>query len=394
MSGISTTAVMFENSSIKGLSLSIPISIIGLAPYLFAKIKTIFFATDHTPFRFLIFLATFNGFSSLLISVLFYDGALEDTSNYIPSMKSKKEVDADVQTVSPGAKSSSSPQVIKTPRSEFEGLLKPKSADLFKSYLVNSFSHAKNRISKSLPPQVSMFFKSPFCWVLFLAILCFSGPGIMFINNCGTLTKALLNNQAPSESTTKAYTMKDFEPVKNEIVANQALFSFFGRISSGLISDIITNYFKIPLVALLLGSVSLMYSAQSKISRIDSISDLKLVSSLVGLSMGSLFSLAPSYASELWGTKNFGVIYGIISIGPSIGAHICNSLFGSVWDSGLTITSNKLSSVADLINSETTTKVKCDLRCTTSIVDFNLQLLSISFVCFTLLLVFTLMKKR
>ncbi|OLY84476.1 putative transporter MCH1 [Smittium mucronatum] len=332
-----------------------------------------------------------------MASLVFYPGGLEDPSPLNQNLSSKKELNDENALKSPTPeKHKKSPHSEKDSKFEYVGLLNSRNFVILKNHSVESFLIAKNTISKSMPPQVFVFFKSPFCWALFLAILSFSGPGIMFINNCGTLVKMLLSSDYTTDSDLPIYTMDDFETLKNSIVANQSLYSFIGRIASGILSDILTNYLRIPVVALLLLSVSLMYSAQKKISNIRSIGDLNIISSYVGLSMGSLFSLAPSYASEIWGPKNFGVIYGIISIGPSIGAHICNSFFGTVWDTGL---SKNLSTdgLGDATTSSMQTgeiKISCDSRCTIPVVQFNLKLLSISFLCFFILLICTIFKRK
>lgn len=60
-----------------------------------------------------------------------------------------------------------------------------------------------------------------------------------------------------------------------------------------------------------------------------------LVSSSVGAGYGAVFSLAPTVVSVVWGTKNFGTNWGIVTMTPAVGAVVFGSLFSAEYDNGV-----------------------------------------------------------
>lgn len=59
-----------------------------------------------------------------------------------------------------------------------------------------------------------------------------------------------------------------------------------------------------------------------------------LVSSSIGAGYGAVFCLAPTVVSVVWGTKNFGTNWGIVTITPALGAVLFGSLFAAEFDNG------------------------------------------------------------
>lgn len=57
-----------------------------------------------------------------------------------------------------------------------------------------------------------------------------------------------------------------------------------------------------------------------------------LVSSSVGAGYGAVFCLAPTIVSVVWGTKNFGTNWGIVTITPALGAVLFGSAFAGEFD--------------------------------------------------------------
>ncbi|OMH82266.1 putative transporter MCH1 [Zancudomyces culisetae] len=236
------------------------------------------------------------------------------------------------------------------------------------------------KVLELLPSTALLFLKSPLAWVFFLGVLSCAGPGLMFINNCGVLAMGLGQGGSPENGDASVIPREVLESYKDNALSNQSFYSFSGRMMVGFISDFFALYFRIPRVAFLILSAALMYHNQTLLRDLQTPQDLNYLSMLIGVSLGSLFSLAPTYTSEVWGPANFGVMWGIFSIGPAIGAHVCNLIFGHVWDLGL---SSNLSrpSEPQLIDAE---KVECGkstqaLRCQdfeaeSSIIDYSCML--------------------
>lgn len=59
-----------------------------------------------------------------------------------------------------------------------------------------------------------------------------------------------------------------------------------------------------------------------------------LVSSGIGVGYGAVFCLAPTVVSVVWGTRNFGTNWGIVTMTPAIGAGVFGILFGAEFDAG------------------------------------------------------------
>lgn len=57
-----------------------------------------------------------------------------------------------------------------------------------------------------------------------------------------------------------------------------------------------------------------------------------LVSSTIGAGYGAVFCLAPTVVSVVWGTKNFGTNWGIVTMTPAVGATVFGSMFSAEYD--------------------------------------------------------------
>ncbi|KAJ1952121.1 hypothetical protein GGI12_006327 [Dipsacomyces acuminosporus] len=162
---------------------------------------------------------------------------------------------------------------------------------------------------------------------MLLGMICFSGPGLAFVNNCGSMVRALAYSTKLTPEQVGQY--------KDNIVATQSFFSFSSRLVVGYVSDVWRTRLRLPRSGLLIIAALLMIYAQQTAARISRLEDLYPLAVLIGISMGSAFTLAPTITSETWGAENFGICWGFITLGPAIGGHICNLIFGSQWDQGL-----------------------------------------------------------
>jgi len=60
-----------------------------------------------------------------------------------------------------------------------------------------------------------------------------------------------------------------------------------------------------------------------------------LVSTSIGAGYGAVFCLAPTVVSVVWGTKNFGTNWGIVTMTPALGAVVYGCLFAAEFDAGV-----------------------------------------------------------
>ncbi|KAJ1948812.1 hypothetical protein EC988_005019 [Linderina pennispora] len=135
-------------------------------------------------------------------------------------------------------------------------------------------------------------------------------------------------------SANTALTPEQIGQFKDNIVATQSFFSFSSRLAIGYLSDIWRTRLRLPRAGLLILGGLLQIYAQSIAMRVAKLDDLYSLAVITGISMGSIFTLAPTITSETWGAENFGICWGFITLGPAIGGHICNLIFGASWDQG------------------------------------------------------------
>jgi len=57
-----------------------------------------------------------------------------------------------------------------------------------------------------------------------------------------------------------------------------------------------------------------------------------IVSTSIGAGYGAVFCLAPTVVSVVWGTKNFGTNWGIVTMTPALGAVVYGCLFAVEYD--------------------------------------------------------------
>ncbi|KAJ2797455.1 hypothetical protein H4R20_005174 [Coemansia guatemalensis] len=385
MSSMATTARNFKHSRYSGIALGIPISLYGLSTFVFSSIKAGWFEMDSTPERYLAFMAITSGVVHLIASCFV---TLKDVSESIIAgaarrrsrSVAKQSVDPDQSIerevpISAEAIEMTEPRRRRMTMTASDDIDDDLAADQPAAtadpleILDGGASHkplSENSLTETmLPPPTGSetppparshtasllrrFSRDPTAWALFLGLICFSGPGLTFVNNCGTMVRAMSNGTTLSEEQIGQY--------KDKIVATQSFFSFSSRLLVGYLSDIWRTRLRLPRSGLLVIAGLLMIYAQNTAAQVRSLEDLYGLSILIGISMGSVFTLAPTITSETWGAENFGICWGIITLGPAIGGHVCNLIFGFSWDEGQL-------HIATRMGPETPQdRVQCDREC-------------------------------
>ncbi|KAA8899940.1 major facilitator superfamily domain-containing protein [Sphaerosporella brunnea] len=187
------------------------------------------------------------------------------------------------------------------------------------------------------------FLKDRTMWAFATGVFLVTGPGEAFINNMGTLIQTL--RPSPSAASTVDSATQ---------VSLIALTSTFARLIAGSVSDYLAplaptshlpprprthkQRFTCSRMSILFFFAGLMLVGFLLVAsgRIHESPDLFwMVSSSIGAGYGAVFCLAPTVVSVVWGTKNFGTNWGIVTMTPALGAVLYGCLFAAEFDGGV-----------------------------------------------------------
>lgn len=154
-------------------------------------------------------------------------------------------------------------------------------------------------------------------WLLWAVYFLGAGAGVTFLNNLAQIGYA----QGNGIDTTLLLSLFSF-------------CNFIGRLGGGAVSEYFVRSKSIPrtiwmsLTQAIMGVSFLLYTSTL------SSTTLYLATGLVGICFGVQFTTMIPTASELFGLKNFGVIYNFILLGNPIGAFLFSGLLaGYLYDS-------------------------------------------------------------
>jgi len=166
-------------------------------------------------------------------------------------------------------------------------------------------SGASSSAPKPAPPSQSpsQIVTAPTFWVLWIIYFIGSGAGLMVISSVSGMAKKTMGSAA-------------FVAVALMAVGNAA-----GRICAGLASDKIGRRATLMLVlliqaALMLAAIPITGSEHGGKFLI------VLLATLIGFNYGANLSLFPSYTKDLWGSKTFGMNYGILFTAWGMGGFV------------------------------------------------------------------------
>ncbi|KAJ2697140.1 hypothetical protein H4218_004164 [Coemansia sp. IMI 209128] len=376
MSSMATTARNFKHSRHSGIALGIPNSLYGLSTFVFSSLKARWFESDQTPYRYLAFMAFVSLAAHLLASKYV---VLRETQ----AAPRKRATSLAIKTNAPLSPAVATSGSVMSPLHESFEMAETRKRRMTVS-VGNEAGHADGDVAANstlpaltvdstaidsrsathadqpyndhgsgadTPPlsaatmsplsvavaanpaqpreesALARLGRDPIAWALLMGIICLSGPGLAFVNNCGSMVRAMSHNTLLTEEQIGQY--------KDKIVATQSFFSFFARLVVGYLSDLWRTRLRLPRSGLLVIAGLLMIYAQNTAARVSRLEDMYPLAVLIGTAMGSTFTLAPTITAETWGAENFGLCWGVITLGPAVGGHICNLIFGSSWDQGL-----------------------------------------------------------
>ncbi|KDR74212.1 hypothetical protein GALMADRAFT_249944 [Galerina marginata CBS 339.88] len=163
-------------------------------------------------------------------------------------------------------------------------------------------------------------------WLLFSILSILSGTGLMFINNVGSMSRALYAHQYPEFDEVEASGWQATQ------VSAISLMNFSGRIFIGLVSDFAKNKYDMPRSYSLVLVSFFFFVSQVVASMEDRIENLWVASALLGLAHGSVFSLFPTVCLEWFGMPHFSENWGYLSLSPMIAGNVFALVFGMNLD--------------------------------------------------------------
>ncbi|CAK9441355.1 uncharacterized protein LODBEIA_P52230 [Lodderomyces beijingensis] len=181
-------------------------------------------------------------------------------------------------------------------------------------------------------------------WLLFLITGFLAALGQMYIYSVGYMVKALvLANSASLDETLLQQSSQSqiSHSSQIELVVQQeqqlqvgliSIANCLGRISSGVLGDIITQSFGKPRSWLLVIPAIGTSFCQILSSAVENYARLPGSSFLVGYFYGFTFCLMPIIVGDVFGMENFSFNWGMVSMAPIIPSYYFTSLFGEIYD--------------------------------------------------------------
>ncbi|KEP46973.1 MFS transporter, partial [Rhizoctonia solani 123E] len=162
--------------------------------------------------------------------------------------------------------------------------------------------------------------------VIFGIVGCLGGPGLMYINNVGSIVQALF--AAAGDEWNK----HDAEKAQASQVGILSVCSFIGRFAVGFLADHLSHSYTIPRTSCLLLSATIGIVATSILLSVTDVDRLWIVSATWGVSYGTVFALFPALVLERFGMEHFAQNAGLMGIAAALFGNVYNYTFGRNFD--------------------------------------------------------------
>lgn len=169
-------------------------------------------------------------------------------------------------------------------------------------------------------------FMTPDFYLILTIVSLLSGTGLMYINNVGSISLALLAKSNPD------YDQVEASKWQNTQVSTLSLGSFAGRILCGLISDFIRTKLHLPRAYSLCIVSSLFIASQVFAISVSSVGALWIATVSLGLAYGSLYGALPAIVIEWFGLAHLTENFGFLGLAPLIGGNLFSIMFGRNLD--------------------------------------------------------------
>lgn len=167
--------------------------------------------------------------------------------------------------------------------------------------------------------------RTPAFWKLFVMLGLLCGVGLMTINNIGNNARSLWHHY--DDSASHAF-IQQRQVMHVGIIS---IFSFFGRLSSGIGSDWLIHHGASRFWTLV-ASASIFTVAQMLGLRIEDPNYLFWLSGLTGLGYGALFGVYPALVADAFGPTGMGINWGAMTWAPVLSGNFFNLAYGSILD--------------------------------------------------------------
>jgi len=308
-SGVTTCVKNFTGS--RGLALALPIAAFGLSSLWEAQfISRVFGRADGHE---LDLEKVFNFFAGFLLVV----GVLGSIGLSVVSDEDLEDLKSDVES------------------SETEGLLPNTGSSRASGYGAVEVEHDEEKDDGILNAETKRFLFDRNMWYFAFGFFLVTGAGEAFINNIGVIIQTFYPPGSAPHSVVS--------PTNH--VSIVALTSTIARLIAGSLSDYLAPHFigstaapkrfTCSRVSLLLGFALIMSAGQLLLATgiiANNPQLFYLVSSTIGTGYGAVFTLAPTVVSVVWGTKNFGTNWGIVTVTPALGAALFGGIFAVGYD--------------------------------------------------------------
>ncbi|KAI5992650.1 major facilitator superfamily domain-containing protein [Pisolithus marmoratus] len=167
-----------------------------------------------------------------------------------------------------------------------------------------------------------MLFRALDFYLLFtITLLC-----IMYINNVGAISRALIAKSNPKYDETEASKQQVAQ------VSTLSIGNFAGRILIGLSSDFSHSYFRLPRGYYLCFVSLLFILSQTFAIGVSDISTLRMATAILGLAYGSLIGTLPVIIIDWFGLAHLSENMGYVCLALLVGGNFFSIIFGRNLD--------------------------------------------------------------
>lgn len=177
--------------------------------------------------------------------------------------------------------------------------------------LINGGGIIKEEIHED---KFKKFLKDPSMKLVIISLFCISGPLEIFISNLGSIVKEV------------------FQGDETDISKQISIFSItstISRLSIGLINEkysSIKNNVTIIYFAMIITIVGFQMIYINKILNFD------IISCLIGIGYGTIFTIYPTLTANIWGIEMLGSTWGLFLSAPAIGSIVFGMIYAIGFD--------------------------------------------------------------
>ena len=296
----------------RGVAVGVPVAVFGLGAFVYSQIIRVFFihedGLDVNGSLQMMGLIAF--FLNLICSFLLKDQRSNDgyTMNKDEILIQNEEIRELLSS------EISTPEPILLERSSFESS-KLRITPYSRNLLYDPPEHTP--IER---PTISIF-QSVDGYLLGSILFLCAGIGLMYINNCGSIIKSLVSNPLDSDKYSTFH------------VGAMSISSFAGRLFTGTLSDYFTTRFGLsrlfwPFLASFFLLIASIYAGWI----LTEISQLFLLTFLIGFGYGILWTAIPVLVGQYFGSEKFAYNWGWFQVLPAFGGQLTSAIFGYVID--------------------------------------------------------------